>query len=88
MEIKKSTSFQDKPIRININTTLLNELWLLLGTGQEQQAHAILTNLKAYEALRAKAKEEYQKGNKTQYRAILEQINAFVKDNDLQAYAD
>lgn len=75
-------------MRININTTLLADLWINANNGNLEEIQRITSKLREYERLRLLAKQEYQKGNKTQYRAINEQIERFIADNDLSIYTD
>lgn len=75
-------------MRININTTLLADLWINASNGNLEEVQRITLKLREYEHLRLLAKQEYQKGNKTQYRAINEQIEQFIVENDLSIYAD
>lgn len=75
-------------MRININTTLLADLWINANNGNLEEIHRITSKLREYERLRFLAKQEYQKGNKMQYRAINEQIERFVVDEGLSIYTD
>lgn len=75
-------------MRININTTLLADLWINARNGNLEEIQRITSKLREYERLRLLAKQEYQKGNKMQYKAINKQIEQFIIDNDLNIYAD